>query len=49
MRFCRGHTPLPLFSQINANFGLRIKMAYVSRESSEVAIDRVQSIATRDA
>jgi hypothetical protein len=28
MRFYHGHAPLPLFSQINANFGLHIKMAY---------------------
>lgn len=39
MRFCHGHTPLPLFSQINAYFWLHIKMAYVLRESSEIAID----------
>lgn len=39
MRFCNDHDPLPLLSQINANFGARVKMAYVSRGPGEIVID----------
>jgi uncharacterized protein (DUF2249 family) len=39
MRFCNDHDPLPLLSQIDANFGPRVKMAYVSRGPGEIVID----------
>lgn len=39
MRFCNDHDPLPLLSQINANFGTRVKIAYVSRQPGEIVID----------
>lgn len=39
MRFCNDHDPLPLLSQIEANFGPRVKIAYVSRAPGEIVID----------
>jgi uncharacterized protein (DUF2249 family) len=39
MRFCNDHDPLPLLSQIEQNFGPRIKMEYVSRQPGEIVID----------
>ncbi|MFC3108985.1 DUF2249 domain-containing protein [Undibacterium arcticum] len=41
MRFCNDHDPLPLLSQINAHFGSRIEIAYVSRAPGEIVIDFV--------
>lgn len=39
MRFCNDHDPLPLLSQINGQFGSRVKIAYVSRMPGEIVID----------
>ncbi|NLY65584.1 MAG: DUF2249 domain-containing protein [Alcaligenaceae bacterium] len=39
MRFCNDHDPLPLLSQIDAYFGERVAIAYVSREPGEIVID----------
>jgi uncharacterized protein (DUF2249 family) len=39
MRFCNDHDPLPLLSQIEANFGSHVKIAYVSRAPGEIVID----------
>ncbi len=39
MRFCNDHDPLPLLSQIEANFGPHVKIVYVSRAPGEIVID----------
>lgn len=39
MRFCNDHDPLPLLRQIDAHYGPRVRMAYVSRLPGEVVID----------
>jgi uncharacterized protein (DUF2249 family) len=39
MRFCNDHDPLPLLGQIDALYGARVKLAYVSREPGQVIID----------
>ena len=39
MRFCNDHDPLPLLSQLDQQFGPRIKITYVSRQPGEIVID----------
>ena len=39
MRFCNGHDPLPLLSQINSHFGSGVSIAYVQRIPGEIVID----------
>jgi uncharacterized protein (DUF2249 family) len=39
MHFCNDHDPLPLLAQINARYGKRISINYVSRNPGEIVID----------
>jgi len=39
MRFCNDHDPLPLLSQIEDQFGTRIKINYVLRNPGEIILD----------
>ncbi|MFV9473170.1 DUF2249 domain-containing protein [Advenella sp. RU8] len=39
MRFCNDHDPLPLLAQIEAHFGNRVGISYITREPGEIVID----------
>ena len=39
MRFYTDHNPLPLLAQIEARYGKRVTMAYVSQHAGEIIID----------
>lgn len=39
MRFRNDHDPLPLLAQVQARYGARVTINYVSREPGEITID----------